>query len=69
MMSRTKGVSVQEITVKMALFPILTELKCLYLDFLDSELSIEEKRKRMIALNKACNTVIKIDPILFITEE
>jgi hypothetical protein len=51
-----------------ALLPITAEIKCLFLENLDHNLSIDEKRVRMIALDHACNKVRTYEPERFISE-
>jgi hypothetical protein len=52
-----------------AMYPLLTEIKVLFIQYLNPELSIKEKQSRIIALDKACSTVQKFNPERFITDE
>jgi hypothetical protein len=52
-----------------AIYPLLTEIKVLFIQYLNPNLSITEKQSRIIALDKACNTVQKFNPERFIADE
>jgi hypothetical protein len=52
-----------------AIYPLLTEIKVLFIQFLNPELSIKDKQSRIIALDKACSTVQKFNVERFITDE
>jgi len=52
-----------------AIYPLLTEIKVLFVQFLNPNLTIKEKQSRIIALDKACSTVQKFNVERFITDE
>ena len=55
--------------IQEAMYPILTEVKIMFLQYLSYGLTIQEKRIRIVALNKACETIQKFNLERFIADE
>ena len=55
--------------VTAAIFPILVELKCAFLNSLPAATTIRDRRNMMFSIDKACGVVINMDVRLFDIEE